>query len=110
MQLKSLFFAGALALASLSIASAKSYQITVDEPTQAGTVQLKAGDYRVKVDGSNAVFTNVDSGKSITTPVKVENTGTKHDVTAVQTSKATGRNKMTAIELGGTDETLEFGE
>lgn len=105
-----LLLTGALALASLSIASAKAYQITVDEPTQAGMVQLKPGDYKVKVDGSNAVFTNLDSGKSVSTPVKVENTGKKHDVTAVDTSKATGSAKMEAIELGGTDETIEFGE
>jgi hypothetical protein len=105
-----LLITGALALASLSIASAKTYHITVEEPTQAGTVQLKPGEYRVKVDGSNAVFTNLDSGKSISTAVKVENTGKKHDVTAVETSKAAGSAKMQAIELGGSDETIEFGE
>ena len=110
MRFKSLFFAGALALASLSLASTKSYQITLDQSTQAGTVQLAPGEYKVRVDGSNAIFTNLDTGKSITTPVKVETTGKKHDVTAVDTTKATGTTKLQAIELGGSDETLEFGE
>lgn len=105
-----LLLTGALALGFLGIASAKSYHITLDEPTQAGIVQLKAGEYRVKVDGSNAVFTNLDSGKSISTPAKVENTGKKHDVTAVDTSNVTGSTKMQAIELGGSDETIEFSE
>jgi hypothetical protein len=110
MKYKSLLMTGALALASLSIASAKTYHITLDEPTAAGTVQLAAGAYKVKVDGANAVFTNEDTGKSISAAVKVENTGKKHDVTAVNTTNATGTLKLQAIELGGSDETLEFGE
>jgi hypothetical protein len=108
MKFKSLFFAGALALASLSMASAKSYSITLRESATAGTVQLAAGEYNVKVDGANAIFTNVDTGKSVTTPVKVENTGKKHNETALDTSSGTGTTKLDAIELGGTDETLEF--
>ncbi|HTS32279.1 MAG TPA: hypothetical protein VMH81_40700 [Bryobacteraceae bacterium] len=110
MKLRSMLLTGALAFASLSIANAKSYHITLDESAQAGAVQLAAGEYKVKVDGSNAIFTNIDTGKSTSAPVKVENTGKKHDTTAVDTTKASGTNKLQAIELGGSDETLQFGE
>jgi len=98
MKYKSLLLTGALALASLSIASAKSYDIVLSESAQAGTVQL------------NAIFTNVETGKSVTTPVKVENTGKKHDETAVDSTHESGANKLQAIELGGSDTTIEFGE
>jgi hypothetical protein len=40
----------------------------------------------------------------------VETTGPKHDVTAVGTTKAAGANKLQSIEVGGSNETLEFGE
>ncbi len=110
MKNKSWLLVGALAFASLSIASAKTYHITLDESAQAGTVQLAAGEYKVKVDGPNAIFTNIDTGKSTSAPVKVASTGPKHDVTAVDTSKESGTNKLQAIEVGGSNETLQFGE
>src|SRR5579871_5277405 len=100
MKFRSMLLTGALALASLSIANAKSYHITLDESVQAGTVQLPAGEYKVQVEGTNAIFTNVSTGKSTSAAVKVENTGQKHDLTAVDTSKASGSNKLQAIELG----------
>ena len=110
MKFRSLVLTGALALASLSIVSAKSYDIVLSEAAQAGTVQLAPGEYKVKLDGSNATFTNVETGKSFTTPVKVENTGKKHEATAVDSSKASGSTKLQAIELGGSETTIEFSE
>jgi len=65
--------------------------------------------YTVKVEGSNAVFTDTN-GKKVTTPVKIETAAKKHDVTAVETTKTNDGEKIRAIELGGSAETLEFGE
>jgi len=110
MRNKSWLLVGALAFASLSIANAKTCHITLDESAQAGTVNLAKGEYKVTVDGGNAIFTNVNTGKSTSAPVKVETTGAKHDLTAVDTTKASGTNKLQAIEVGGSNETLEFGE
>jgi hypothetical protein len=110
MKNRSLFMAGALALAGLSLLSAKSYDIIISSATKAGTVQLTPGEYKVKVDGSNAVFTNVDNNKSYTTPVKVKSQEKKFDVTAVDTTKVNGTDQMTAIELGGSASELQFGE
>jgi len=45
----------------LPIASAKSYDIAFTGPTMVGNAQLPTGEYRLKVEGSNAVITNVDN-------------------------------------------------
>jgi hypothetical protein len=108
--MRSLLLVGALAVSGLSIASAKSYQFTIENSEKAGTVMLKAGEYKVKVDGSNAVFTNVRTEQSFTTPVKVDNADRKHESTAIRSTVQNGTQQITAIELRGTTETLEFGD
>jgi hypothetical protein len=110
MTYRSFILTGALALSSLSIAGAKSYDIRLSTPTKAGNVELRAGEYRVKVEGSNAVFMNVETAEKFTTPVKIENTGKKHDYTAVESTKKDGTENLKAIQLGGSEETLEFGD
>ena len=72
MKNRSLLLVSALAFAGLSILSAKSYDITIDQATKAGSVQLAPGNYSMKVEGANAIFTN-QNGKKITAPFKVEN-------------------------------------
>jgi hypothetical protein len=110
MKNRSLVLAGALTLASLSLLSAKTYDITLSSPTKAGTVELKPGEYKLKVQGSNVVFTNVDTSKTYTTPAKLQTQSKKYDVTAVETTKAGDTDKLMAIELGGSPTELQFGE
>jgi len=109
MKNRSLFLVSALALAGLSIASANSYDITIDAASKAGSVMLAPGNYSLKVKGANAIFTD-ENGKKITAPVKVENADKKHDMTAVESTKTNDGEKIQSIELGGSTETLEFGE
>lgn len=106
---QSLLFIGALALSTVAFAAPKSYSILLLTPTQAGNTQLAAGEYRVQVQGSNAVFTNRDNNHSFVAPVKVATTQ-KHEVTAVETKTDAGSAHITAIDLGGSSETLQFGE
>lgn len=108
MTTKSLLFIGTLALAG--IASAKSYDIVLSGPAKAGTVQLNAGEYSLKLQGSNAVFTNVDTGKSFTAPVKVQTGSKKFENTAVDTEKQNGQDEIKSIELGGSSTQLQLGE
>jgi len=108
MNTKSLLLVGTLALAG--IASAKSYDITLAGPSKAGNVQLAAGEYSLKVEGTNAVFTNVDTGKSFTTAVKLEDAGKKFSQTAIDSTKQNDGEQITAIELGGSSTKLELGE
>ena len=110
MTAKSLLIGGALALASLSIASAKSYDITLTEPTQIGSHQLKPGDYSLKLKGNTAIFTNTDTSERITASVKIQNDAKKHDQTTVDARQQSGNEKVESIRLGGTTTTLEFGD
>src|SRR5215475_494902 len=106
--MKKILVVAALALSSLTIVSAKSYEIILSGPTKAGSLELKAGQYRLKVDGGNAIFTDINSAKSFTTPVKVETTEKKYDDTRVQTSKDGSVDKIEEIDLGGSKTKLGF--
>jgi hypothetical protein len=106
MTTKSLLLIGTLALAG--IASAKSYDIVLSAPAKAGSVQLAAGEYSLKVQGNNAVFTNVETGKSFNTAVKAEDAGKKFDSTAVDSNTQNGTEQITAIELGGSSTKLDL--
>jgi hypothetical protein len=92
----------------LSIASAKSYTITFHSPTMAGSVQLPAGDYKLTVEGSNAIFTNVNSNKSVTAPVKIENVDKKYDATSIKITQEGDAKHIDNIELGGSTTKLGF--
>ncbi|HTB19341.1 MAG TPA: hypothetical protein VK708_14575 [Bryobacteraceae bacterium] len=108
---KSLLMVGALALASLGIASAKTYDIILEHPANAGTNQLKAGEYKVKVEGSQAVFTDARNGKSsISVPVKIENGDKKFGDTTLETDDQTGVSNIREIDLGGSNTRLMLGQ
>ena len=109
MTIKSILLVGTLALSTLSIASAKSYDITLSSPAKVGTAQLVAGEYKVTVDGTNVVFTNRDTAKQVNTTAKVDTVEKKYDVTAVDTTKNGNEEQINAIELGGSKTKLEFG-
>src|SRR5579872_5606073 len=99
--MKSLLLIGVLALSSLSVAGAKTYHFTLDSSAKAGAVMLTPGDYKVKVEGSNAVFTNIRTAKTFTTSVKIETADKKHDNTAVEMGVKNGTQQIQTIKLGG---------
>ena len=96
-----------LALLGVSLASAKTYTFTVSDPTQAGSAQLKAGEYRLKVDGSQVVLMD-NTGHQIDVIAKVEAADQKFDQTSVSTSKADGTNRIQSIQLGGSNNRVVF--
>jgi hypothetical protein len=105
---RSLLLLGVLAMSILSIASAKSYTIAFTGPTIVGSTQLQAGEYTLKVDGTNAVFTKVDSNKSVTAPVKIENADKKYATTSIKTTQEGDAQHIDNIQLGGSTTTLVF--
>ena len=107
MKMKSFVLAGVLALSTLAFAS-KSYEITLSAPTKAGSLQLKAGQYRLKVDGTTATFIGAEDAKSATTTVKVVNSDKKFETTIVDASKDGDTAVIKDIELGGSKTKLEF--
>lgn len=108
MKTKLFLAAGVVALSTLSFASAKTYEITLSSPSKAGSLQLKAGQYKLKVDGTNATFIGVDNAKSATTTVKVVPTDKKFETTVVDADKDGGTAVIKDIELGGSKTKLEF--
>ena len=108
MTLKSLLIVGTLSLASFGIASAKSYDIVLSQPTMAGATQLQPGEYKLKVENNQAVFTDVQNEKTFTTPVKVETKNQKFGETQVQTSHQGDMDHISKIDLGGSTTELNF--
>jgi hypothetical protein len=111
MTAKSLLIIGALGLTSIGIASAKSYDVVLASPAKAGGQELKAGQYTLKVQGTQAIFKDVQTSKSVTAPVKIENGDKKFDSTTVETTGGAGdMDNITAIDLAGSNTKLEFGK
>jgi len=110
MRLSTVILTGVLALGSLPLLSAKSYDIVIDSPAKAGILQLAPGKYKVKLVGTSAVFTNRDTGKKLTAPVKVKNAPDKFEYTAVDTTNKNGATRLKAIDLGGSTTELDFGD
>jgi len=110
MKLNTLVLTGLLGLAGLSVLSAKSYDIILNAPAQAGTLTLPSGEYKVKLEGANALFTKTNTGEKFTAPVKVSNANRKFDYTAVDEVTKGGTEYVKAIELGGSTTELEFAD
>jgi hypothetical protein len=108
MKLKTLVLAGVMAIFTMSMAIAKTYDISFSSPTKVGNVQLKPGDYRMSVNGTKATFTDVQTLKTITTEVKVENTDTKFDETKVNTTVDGNTTVVKDIEIGGSKTKIDF--
>lgn len=96
-----------LTLIGVSIATAKTYHITLAEPYTVGSQTLKSGEYRVAVSGATAVLTG-PKDEQINIKGKVENEDRKFDQTAVLSRNQTGKARLDAIQLGGTHMEVNF--
>jgi len=94
-------------LAGLPVASAKSFDVTIGEVSVVHNLRLKAGDYRLKLEGSNAIFTDAD-GNSFKTAVNVEQETKKFPDTEVLSTNDAGHERIEEIQLGGTKTKLKF--
>lgn len=96
-----------IVLLGVSLASAKSYTITLSDVCQAGSAQLKPGQYTLKLDGPKVVL--IDSkGKSIETTAKIETADRKFDQTAISITKSDGANRLQSISLAGSKSKVVF--
>ena len=96
------------AFAAVSVMSAKSYDITFDQPAKVGNVSLPAGHYSVKVDGNMLHFKNLDTGKTIEATGKLGTAAQKFDSTSSTSNAENGVLKVKEIDLGGTTTKVEF--
>ena len=106
MKTRVLFVAGLLSLSAICFAS-KTYEISLSNASKAGNVQLKAGQYTVKLNGNQAVFTNQD-GSKYTVDVKTSNAAKKFEETRVDANHDGSIDTLKDIQLGGSTTQIEF--
>ena len=96
---KIVVFVAMLALAA--VASAKSYSITLYEPSVIGGTELKPGAYSLELKDQKVV---IRKGKQMgEAAVKVESADTKFSSTTVRYSNGDGKYHIQEIHLGGTN-------
>jgi hypothetical protein len=84
-----------------AVASAKSYSITLYEPSVIGGAELKPGDYKLELKDEKVV---IKKGKQMgEAPVKVETADSKYSSTTVRYRNGDGKYHIQEIHLGGTN-------
>jgi hypothetical protein len=96
------------AVAGLSVAGAKTYDVTFGSPTVLGAVQVPAGQYQLKLDGSKVTLVNASNGKRLEADATVQEMPTKFPETTVQSKHIDGKDLVDEIQLGGTKTALDF--
>jgi VCBS repeat-containing protein len=96
------------ASAGLLLAGSKSYEISLSQPSKAGSLELQAGDYKVAVAGTKATFTALKTGKSMETDVTVQAAEKKFALTMVDAENSAGTNKIHEIDFAGTTTKVMF--
>lgn len=92
-----------LATLGLGIASAAaSYDVTLTSSTWIGATELKAGAYKVEMQGSMAVFKS--GKKTVEVPATLSNSDQKYSATSLSISSS----KLTEIDFGGTKTKIVF--
>jgi hypothetical protein len=99
-------FTFSFASLALVASAAPAYKVTLTEPAVLAGSVVKAGEYRIVVNGDKATLT---SGKtSVEVPVKVETGAQKFQYTSVECRTEAGKNMLDDIHVGGTTTTLVF--
>ena len=96
------------AVLGLSVASAKTYQFTLESATKAGSVELQAGKYNLEVMDNSKVRFIGTSGKAVEVSAKLSTVDKKFDTTLVTTTPGNGAAQLNEIDLGGTKTKIEF--
>jgi hypothetical protein len=92
----------------LSIASAKSYDVTFDSASKVGNVELKAGKYSLLVmDNTKVKFTSAN-GEAVEANAKVSTVDKKFQATQVDMKQVNGTAQVNEIDLGGTKTKILF--
>lgn len=106
--IKTVIFAAALGLASLTFAGTKTYNVVLSSSTTVGNATLSAGSYKLNLDGHVATFTNVDSGRRQMVLVHFTDSDVNYKHTALDLINQNGTQRMEAIELEDSNSKLEF--
>ena len=96
------------AIAALAVASAETYSLTLYQPSVLKGTELKAGSYKIDVNGAKATLSS--GKKSVEVPVAVETMATKSAATTVRFSNEGGKYSIAEIRLAGTTTKLVFNQ
>jgi hypothetical protein len=89
---------------ALAIGAAKTYRITLFQPTVIAGTELKPGDYNLDLNGEKMV---IRQGKvSAEAAVKSEVNGERYGSTSVRYAVRDGKNHLVEVRLGGTNTKL----
>lgn len=91
---------------AVSVASAKTYSITLFQPSVVAGTELKPGDYKLDVNGEKVVISK--GSQKVESAVKVENNGERFRSTTVRYATGEGKYTVQEIRLGGTNTKLMF--
>jgi len=108
MTAKSLLITGLLGLTSVAFAGTKSYSIILNAPAMAGNNELKPGEYKLRIEGDQAVFTQ--DSKTWSVPVKIESGTQKFAQTLVESTNKGDMDTIKAIDLAGSTTKVQFGQ
>ena len=90
--------------AAVSAFATQSYRVTLFQPSIVAGQELRAGDYKVIVEGDKVTLSQ---GKtSVTTNVKTETAESKFDRTSVRYQNGDGKYRLQEIRIGGTNTKL----
>jgi hypothetical protein len=93
-------------LAASAIASAKSFSVTLFQPSIVGGSELQPGEYKLELNESKVV---IRGGKSSAqADVRVETGDQKFSSTSVRYQNGDGKYRVQEIRLGGTKTKLVF--
>ena len=93
-------------LAASAMANAKSFSVTLFQPSIVGGSELQPGEYKLDLNESKVVL---HSGKnSAEAAVKVETSDQKFGSTTVRYTNGDGKYRVQEIRLGGTKTKLVF--
>ncbi len=86
---------------------ATAHRITLDKPAVVNGTELKAGEYKLELDGEKMTISNKKT--TVDATVKVETAGDKFRSTTVCCLGESGKYNLQEIRLGGTNQKLVFG-
>ena len=94
-------FAALFLLAALATANAKTYSVTLSQPTVVAGNELKAGTYGIEVKDSSFVIK--DGKTAITVPARLVKVDSKYPANSVRYQISAGKNTLDEIRLGDTN-------
>jgi hypothetical protein len=95
-----------LLFALVAFAASKTYHVTFDSNAWIGATEVKAGDYKVQVDGGTAILKS--GKKAIQVPAKLETAERPFAITGVVITTIDGKPQVQAIQIGGTTDRIVF--